>query len=270
MKSLFALLFSCAVCLGQLPVIPFVTQPGNNVANTDLSKVTNLTFWYRADMNVYHDSGITLCTDGQTVQQVNDQSKSVGAFNLHTAAPQTTCVWLAHGAGSNNLPCIEFNGGASNPNLANSMGNNTSNQPIYMAFVAAWTNTTVNGAAFCDSFNGVQRTQAVKRSAANGKSYLFANSVATWPDSVDVTNWFLYEFIWNGASSAVYTNTVAVSTTLSAGSSALQGFYLGQAFNGSQVFNGLIAEVVCTSQFVPNAAARTTIQNTLNAKYKLY
>lgn len=267
MRTVLALLFSCVVCFGQLPVIPLVTSSAN-IANTDLSKLTNLTFWYRADKQTFSDTTFTIPTANKNaLGSWSDQSGN--GYGMHAfSGTNANCIWLSTGGGSNNLPCVEFNGSSTVVNMATSMGNNASNQPVNIWFVAAWTNTASTGATLCDTeVSG--RAQVEFRTVASGGSFMFAGTVFTWSDAYIHTNWTLFRFVFSGASSQVYTNGVLMSSG-SAGTQQLGGFVVGDAINSSAPFPGLVAEIVGISGFTPSATVINTINSALDAKYALY
>jgi hypothetical protein len=70
--------------------------------------ISGCTLWLKGDAGVYHDSGVTLATNGQSVQQWNDQSGS-GHHATNTGTPPT----YATGLSPSLLPCLNFaNSGA--------------------------------------------------------------------------------------------------------------------------------------------------------------
>lgn len=76
MRSLVALLFSCAVCLGQLPVIPFVTQPVSSsvpIPNT----IPGLALWW-----VHTDLATNTALSGGWTDRIQGMVLSVGASGV--------------------------------------------------------------------------------------------------------------------------------------------------------------------------------------------
>ena len=65
---------------------------------------TNLVAWYKADTAVYNDAGTTLATNGQTVQQWNDQSGHGYNLSQATSANRPTL----NTAGYNSKPAVVF------------------------------------------------------------------------------------------------------------------------------------------------------------------
>lgn len=61
------------------------------------------TLWEKADAGAYSDAGVTLATNGQTLQQYNDQSANANNASQGTAANRPT--WVANVVGS--LPMIQ-------------------------------------------------------------------------------------------------------------------------------------------------------------------
>lgn len=69
---------------------------------------TNLRAWYKANANAYNNAGTTLCTNGQTVRQWNDQTSN--ALNLSQSASGQRPTWY-DGSGSvfcNYNPSLRF------------------------------------------------------------------------------------------------------------------------------------------------------------------
>jgi hypothetical protein len=69
---------------------------------------SGLVCWLKADAGVYHDAGVTLATNGQTVQQWNDQSGSGNHATQATSGDRPTYNTNVQ----NSLPGIAFNGSA--------------------------------------------------------------------------------------------------------------------------------------------------------------
>lgn len=68
--------------------------------------LSNLALWLEADYEVYHDTGVTLCTNSQTVAQWNDRSGN--GLNATQSTSGIAPTFLTSQAGS--LPGIKFNG----------------------------------------------------------------------------------------------------------------------------------------------------------------
>jgi hypothetical protein len=83
---------------------------GAVAAWTPASLGAALIAWYKADAGVYTDNGTTLATNGQSVQQWNDQSGN--GFHLHQTAGINKPTYLT--GVLNSLPVIDSNAG-SNP-----------------------------------------------------------------------------------------------------------------------------------------------------------
>jgi hypothetical protein len=63
--------------------------------------------WLKADAEVYNDAGTTLATDGETVQQWNDQSGSSHNVSQATSGSRPT---FKTGVGPNGLDAVRFDG----------------------------------------------------------------------------------------------------------------------------------------------------------------
>lgn len=95
--------------------------------------LTNLVLWLKADTQVYNDAGTTLATNGQTVQQWNDQS-GLG-YNISQATSARRPTFRSTG-GPNGLPSVQFDG--SSPNgmeVANNADFNLNNESSMFALI---------------------------------------------------------------------------------------------------------------------------------------
>lgn len=71
-------------------------------------KLSGLIGWYKGDKGVYNDAGITLATNGQTVQQWNDQSGNGNNLSQSAAGQRPTFNTNV----LNGLPGLTFSSGA--------------------------------------------------------------------------------------------------------------------------------------------------------------
>ena len=71
---------------------------------------TNLKFWLRADRQVFSDAGSTAATDGDTVQQWNDQTVGANNATQPTATNRPTYRTGTSGKAINFHPVIDFDG----------------------------------------------------------------------------------------------------------------------------------------------------------------
>ena len=99
------------------------SQTGPAGVGTNTASATQDRFWLKADVGVYNNAGITLASNGNKVQQWNDQS---GVANN---APQLTAAYKPTYATNavNGLPALRFNGSnfvtaGAYPAIANNVG----------------------------------------------------------------------------------------------------------------------------------------------------
>lgn len=77
-------------------------KPAASGAAFTYSDISGLVMWLDASETVYHDSGTTLCTNGQTVYHwVDKAGASIDAVALNAAA-----TWVSASAGLNNKPAV--------------------------------------------------------------------------------------------------------------------------------------------------------------------
>lgn len=81
--------------------------PSPNLAALSPDNFAGLILWLKADAGAYHDAGVTLATNGQAVQQWNDQSGNGRNVAQATGGKQPLYVTGVH----NGLPVIRFSGG---------------------------------------------------------------------------------------------------------------------------------------------------------------
>ncbi len=77
-------------------------------SEVNITSVAGLQLWLKADAGAYHDAGTTLATNGQTVQQWNDQSGNTHNLSQSTGADRPTFTTNVQ----NGLPVLRFDGSA--------------------------------------------------------------------------------------------------------------------------------------------------------------
>ena len=78
---------------------------GGAVAPIQPNAIANLALWLKADVGAFVDAGVTLATNGQTVQQWNDQSGN--GRNVTQATALNRATWNTNQV--NGLPALNFN-----------------------------------------------------------------------------------------------------------------------------------------------------------------
>lgn len=87
--------------------VDMVCDYDNDMATPEIFG-SNLKGWWSADYGVYSDAGVTLATNGQTVQQWNDRSGNNRHWKQATAGSRPTYTTGAY----NTRPCLTFDGTA--------------------------------------------------------------------------------------------------------------------------------------------------------------
>jgi hypothetical protein len=98
------------------------------LVSIDPSNIGGLTLWFDATRNVYNDAGVTLATNGQTVQQWNDQ-QATSNLSQATALNRPTFVTNVQ----NGLPIVRFSIGGTG--MWMQTGSITLNSPVTIFIV---------------------------------------------------------------------------------------------------------------------------------------
>lgn len=188
------------------------------------AKITSLKAWYRADTGV---------TDSSGVSQWNDQSANAHHLTSSGTAKPT---YNATG-GANNTPYLAFDG--SDDKMAVTFS--ALSQPFHV--FAILLTTTVSGVAA--NIAGSVTAERIHDTQGGCFVYFGGAGISISPAHSDTTNWYLWEYKINGASSSVIRGSGS-ATTGDPGSGSLSGITLGQ-LPGFNYANTKIAEVIISS-----------------------
>ncbi len=242
---------------------------------------TNISLWLRADLEVYSDAGLTLATDGQNVQQWNDQS-----------SPADNASEVDGGGGAPVEPTFETNEINYNPALLITDQNTTNN-----SYMETSLNSVSGDMTLISVFNTAQN-QGSTTDFSQAPALIGANSSGTDDYGLGLSNGQLHfnaannsslnarstgtyndgePYIATGTrvqavSGAInlYANSASVATGTS-DNTALSGpstFAIGNhsTYTNAGQFQGDIAEAIVFSR-VLTSGERTQVESYLAIKY---
>lgn len=244
-------LASVALCFAQ-PITPSeLAWPHRHVAAVPVK-----TFWLMADAGVYHDLGVTLALNGQTVPQWNDQSASgYNVTNLTgVGANQPT---FATGQ-LNGLPTVKFGGSAFLNNSTRAV-----TQPVTFIVVIKFNNgPNVLDQLFIKGLAG-SPVLGFGRTKSGTNACIFSGGPAVTDSYLTNGGFRLITFVANGASSVIRVDGVQTMTGDS-GSGVMNQFFIGS--DGS-TFD--VAEVIKYENAVPSNAGILADEAYLRSKWGL-
>jgi len=225
---------------------------------------TNLVLWLEANVQAYSDAGTTLATNGQTVQQWNDQSGNSHNVSQATSGSRPTFVTNA----INGLPALDFDQGGTSDFMAVA---NTADLNMNL-------DSSVFVVLKVNSLPGGQNGLAQKGNAyfyyitSSGKQEIdrpFTSNGAQATTDLGLTVYHVVACIISGTGVTYYVNSTADgTTTVSTGSTNVNDFTIG-AFGSNGTLSGRIAEMMVYKTAV-NSTDRGTINTYLGAKYGLF
>jgi hypothetical protein len=244
----------------------------------DPSQVAGLALWLRADVGVYKDAGTTPASDGDPVQQWNDQSGNSNTASQTTASSQP----VYHTAVQNGKPAIQFNSVHSTDTLPIPTSGTldiTDHLAIFLAVKVPSTFTNVpflisKGARGGFAAYGIYLPTSGKLGFECRNSGGNQDISAAGMTGLSTGTWYLIEVHWDGGSVTFYVNGALVDTETAAGGSLLAGgtgMYI-ESFGGTgQYGDWYMAEVLVYGQSgAMSGTDRANIENYLNTKYAIY
>lgn len=226
----------------------FTTATGASWAPTDLGAA--LVGWYKADTGVYNDAGSTLATNGQDVQQWNDQSG-----NSHHLSQSNNLRQPTYGTGSfNSTHGLTFDG--SLDALATAFGlselSSKTTLSVYVVLkVVSDTGTTGRIAALTVSgSNDTAADGAALFYVANSTTLsLYQNGTAISQTIATGTNYRIGT-IFDGTNVTYYRNNAQQSQTASTWTTSASSYSLSVGAKdsaGTNPSNIVVAEVIVTN-----------------------
>lgn len=217
---------------------------------TDPTTITGCKLWLKADSGVYNDAGTTLATNGQTVQQWNDQSGNGNNATQSTSGSRPTYQTSV----LNSLPVIRLDG---------------SDDSMQVPSITVGTLVIVHKYRTSGNYPNF-KTPFNDRTAVGGRIMVLQSGAATlWNDSSNAIN---NRHFRNGS----LTNSLAPidSFQISAGSfpgnTTTDACDIGRDDqNNARCWDGDIAEIIVYDRGL-SVANRVRLQNYLNTKYAIF
>lgn len=221
---------------------------------------TNLLAQWKADAGAYHDAGVTLATNGQTVQQWNDQTANALNFSDGSSANRPTFNTNVQ----NGLPVLTFDGSANSfLKTLTAFDNGTL---FVVSKLVSWVSFQymyqfgLNTNLYEDCF---LRTAA---SSGNATPNINGGNLTTFT----ATSWFIGCFIQPKGGTAGWRINANTQTTHAASSNQINGICLAcDGALGSSPANIQIAEVLLYNAAL-GTTAETAARNYLNAKWAIF
>lgn len=230
-------------------------------SNWTPAQLSGLKAWYKADAGVYNDAGITPATNGQTVQQWNDQSGN--GLNILQASTSSRPTFLS--TGMNGHQTLQFSA-ATVSSLVNSafpLGSGN----IASVFIVV--NVSVSTPTFARIISyGTAATQRDFLGAGSPITDLFTfDGSASAHNTIATAANLRVGTIWDGANMTVYVNNSGGTPAGYATSfTDNQQMSVGCAVSGANPFDGNISEVVITLSAI-GAADRNSLDSYFTSKY---
>lgn len=225
-----------------MPVILF----GGRDPGLPPSSVSGLTLWLKADAGVYSDAGVTPATDGNTVQQWNDQSGGGFNFTQATAGNRPTFKTSISAAGGQNV--VRFGGATDNDFMTNASANSNffANNAKTVMIVCSPTVAQLN-AYWGSSDNRIRlrMTAAGNHDCINDDGAADTASKGTLSTGTFYSLCFLHSGgnIYSGVNDA---RTASMASVASGNTAGMTGTpFLGSDNAAANACDGDIAEIAC-------------------------
>jgi hypothetical protein len=241
--------------------------PITAAAWTPASLGANLIAWYKADTGVYNDAGTTPATNGQTVQQWNDQSGHGYHLNQAVSGDRPTfqstgfngaqTVSFATQFMSTTADAVALGGTTLSVFAVGQMLTGTASYGRAVSFL---------GTGAVNDYDNTASVAAILRNdVSNGIASYRTTPLGTQAISL-ATNYRLGA-IFDGANQTLYVNNVAGGTAASTGSFAAIGtLYAGKFAGGT--WAGPLSEIVVTNTAL-SSGERTSLDNYFKSKWVL-
>lgn len=251
------------------------TGAGNRISLTpkaplfpnDISISTNLVLWLDANKQVYTDAGLTLATNGQTIQQWNDLSGNTNTVTQSTSGNRPTLVTNV----LNNQSIIRFN--ATNSNFMSAVDSASLDISSHISIFTVIIPTTVylatNQGILCKDISGALTNSPYEFILLNKNNPRFdttssANSNSTAVSGAFISrNPYMMEGIYNGTSLILYINGSSIKSIGNSNNigTTTGNLNIGQQKVGNSFFyGGDIGEII-----IYNTGLNTTKQQGIEA-----
>ena len=216
---------------------------------------TDLAFFLDAQTGIYTDAGSTEATDGQAIQQINDQSTSaITATNTEVGFQATYAVASVNGLNSLRL---EINN-AKDAYLLSSNINVTNLYTVHFIFKK---DTVADASVIMSAY------QQLFGEGANGYTYLFQGTTYNSYDGGD--DWTVASFVQKDGDTGKFQYYINGILMTSAGSSAPASFAIDRLFQrpSARIGEFNVADILVYTQ-PQNLSDVAFTQNGLNTKYQ--
>lgn len=222
------------------------------------AQLTGLVAWYKADVGVFSDAGVTPAVNSGNVQQWNDQSGH--GYNLIQATTANKPTFLT--AGLNSKPAVSF-AQASNQFVQTAlstvvMGTGTTGSGfavLQMTSAVPSNGTALSYAVTAGSdFNAPGNARFINRATTTNAIGSFRNSVAGPSSAVSLSTTVHIGTVYDGTNATSWLNNVSGGTGAQTSAWATNGaIVIGSAQNAGNAvgtgssWDGPISEVVITT-----------------------
>jgi hypothetical protein len=242
-------------------------------ANAQLPVTSGNVLWLKADAAVYNDAGVTAATNGQTVQQWNDQSGNGNNVTQTTAGNRPVFQTAAMGT----QPALFFDGAVGTKYLNNTISNLVTAGGARTTFIVSKINasSTIGGTIF--TFRRTTALNSLSLGLNAGTNFIYTDGVAGANNASTATNIFniaknpfIVTYSSTSGTKVDYRfNTVnqivsqagAVSTE-----SGTAGFTVGGREDLASWWQGLISEIIVYDR-VLTLAEKQQVEAYLQTKY---
>lgn len=224
--------------------------------------ISTLVGWYKGDIGVFSDLGVTPSLIGGFVRQWNDQSGNLNHIISSGLGTRPTYV-----SGTNGKPAVNFAlvGGITKQSLLKS--GVTVGQPVTIFSVAAITNIN-GGGLIVGGTNGSNVFYTKQRLTAFA---IFASPSSNTEFAINASlgfSWALSTSIFKGGNSSIRLNSGIITGTGSAGNVPMQSISIGENTVNEGGFIGSVAEVLIYAKEL-NSTEIAFVELYLKNKYNL-
>lgn len=237
----------------------------------------NLFLWHKADAGVFVDAGVTPATNGQTVQQWNDQSGN--GNNLLQATAGNRPTFLSAGLGG--FPTISCAAASTNAMLT-AVGTVALTTNIHAGFFVGQMNGAAGSFARAITFSGAFANDnnpsgmiwAERVGVTNAIQGLHGATGAIGPQAVSLATTVRWGTVADGVNTTTYLNNVASAPvadnqTGGTGVAGVCSSIVNNQVQSAPYWDGPISEVVVVKGVAPSASDRSNLDNYFKNKWGL-
>ncbi|MBL0146962.1 MAG: T9SS type A sorting domain-containing protein [Chitinophagaceae bacterium] len=241
-----------------------------------LPSACNVKLWLKADTGVFTDAGVTAATNGQDIQQWNDQSAN--GYNVTQTVAASKPIWEQYAF--NGKPALFFDGSTGDKNLNNITQNLVGSGSARTIFIVAQKKCEWSDGGTLFSFRKTPLMGALMWYSTGGNLYTYTDGQTT-TNNATVDNsllniayinptFFTYLVPTQNAKIDLYLNGTQQSVSQVgniASENGTNGFTVGAREDfGSQGWKGWIAEVIVYDRAL-TTTERQSVESYLQTKY---